>query len=162
MDWGTLIPLWFLLKENRLKSKILIVTPARKIPIEENFEFGKTVAEVAERGRKRVAFVASADQAHAHRNDGPYGFSRRAQEYDQVAVDAITSGTLASIMKTGPRLVGPSKADSLWQMAMLAGALSIVPMQGELLSYQVPTYYGMICASFDRVLKGDDRGRGNV
>jgi hypothetical protein len=52
--------------------------------------------------------------------------------------------------------------DSLWQKAMLAGALSIVPMQGELLSYQVPTYYGMICASFDRVLKGDDRGRGNV
>jgi aromatic ring-opening dioxygenase LigB subunit len=31
---------------------------------------------------------------------------------------------------------------------MLAGALSVVPMAGELVSYQVPTYYGMLCASF--------------
>jgi aromatic ring-opening dioxygenase LigB subunit len=150
MDWGSLIPLWFLLKENRLKSKIVIVTPARKIPLEQNFEFGRIVAEVAERGRKRVAFVASADQAHSHRKDGPYGFNKRAEQYDHVVVNAIESDRLASIMKSGPRLVGPAKADSLWQMVMLVGVLSVVPMKAELLSYQVPTYYGMICASFDR------------
>src|SRR5881296_4416117 len=32
MDWGTLVPLWFVLKERKLKSKILIVTPSREIP----------------------------------------------------------------------------------------------------------------------------------
>jgi aromatic ring-opening dioxygenase LigB subunit len=150
MDWGTLIPLWFFLKKVRPKGKIVIVTPAREIPLDENFSFGAAVADVAERGKKRVAFVASADQAHSHNKDGPYGFSKRAQEYDRMVVDAIRNDSVVSIMKTGPRLVGPAKADSLWQMTMLAGALSIVPMKSELLSYQVPTYYGMICASFDR------------
>jgi aromatic ring-opening dioxygenase LigB subunit len=31
---------------------------------------------------------------------------------------------------------------------MLAGALEVQPMRAELLSYEAPTYYGMLVASF--------------
>jgi aromatic ring-opening dioxygenase LigB subunit len=34
---------------------------------------------------------------------------------------------------------------------MLAGALKHTPMQGEVLSYEAPTYYGMIVAAFEPV-----------
>lgn len=51
MDWGTLIPLWFFLRLNRLGSKIVIVTPSREIPLEENFRFGVKVAEWPREGR---------------------------------------------------------------------------------------------------------------
>jgi len=71
MDWGTLVPLWFFMKEAGLKSKVLVVTPARGIPLRQNFEFGKVVGEIAEAGKKRIAFVASSDQAHAHARGGP-------------------------------------------------------------------------------------------
>jgi aromatic ring-opening dioxygenase LigB subunit len=148
MDWGTLIPLWFLLKGTGLKSRVVIVTPSRGIPLEQNFEFGRAIAEVAERDAKRVAFVASADQAHAHRKDGPYGFDRRAAEYDRRVIEAVKGGKLRSVMAMDKEFVEGAKPDSLWQMTMLAGAISVVPMKGELLSYQVPTYYGMLCASF--------------
>jgi aromatic ring-opening dioxygenase LigB subunit len=150
MDWGTLIPLWFLLRGTRLRSRVVIVTPSRGIPLGQNFEFGKVVAEVAEDEKKRVAFVASADQAHAHKRDGPYGFDARAADYDRRVVEAVRENRLGSIMKMSPLLVEGAKPDSLWQMTMLAGALSVVPMVGELVSYQVPTYYGMLCASFRR------------
>jgi aromatic ring-opening dioxygenase LigB subunit len=151
MDWGTLIPLWFLLRGTRLKSRVVIVTPSRGIPLEQNFEFGKAVAEVAKKEEKRVAFVASADQAHAHKKSGPYGFDQGAAKYDRQVVEAIRGDKLSSIMKVSPHLVEGAKPDSLWQMAMLAGASSAVPMKGELISYQVPTYYGMLCASFHPV-----------
>ena len=36
--------------------------------------------------------------------------------------------------------------DGLWQTLMLGGALEAVPMQGELLSYEAPSYYGMLVA----------------
>lgn len=150
MDWGTLIPLWFFLRGNRLKSRVLVVTPSRGIPLRENFEFGKALAAVAERTKKRIAFVASSDQAHAHVKSGPYGFSRRAKEYDQAVVAAIEQGRLGSIMEMDPGLVEAAKPDSLWQMTILAGLLSVVPMEGRLVSYQVPTYYGMLCAAFAR------------
>ncbi len=151
MDWGTLVPLWFFLKENGLKSKVLIVTPSRGIPLAQNFEFGRAVAEVGERGRKRVAFVASSDQAHAHRKDGPYGFSPRAKEYDEKVAEAIKRGELQSIMRMDPGFVEAAKPDSLWQMTMLAGVLSVVPMKGELVSYRLPTHFGMLCAGYIRI-----------
>jgi aromatic ring-opening dioxygenase LigB subunit len=150
MDWGTLIPLWFFLKENRLKSKVLIVTPSRGIPLEQNYEFGKCIAKVAEVSRRRVIFVASSDQAHAHRKDGPYGFDAHAKVYDKYVLEAVERGRLSSVMRIDPGLVEAAKPDSLWQMTMLAGALSVVPMAGELVSYQVPTYYGMLCAGFTK------------
>ena len=148
MDWGTLIPLWFLLKRARLKSSVLIVTPSRGIPLLRNFEFGKAVARAASAESKRVAFVASADQAHAHKKNGPYGFDRRAAEYDRRVADAVRGDALESLMSLEPGLVEGAKPDSLWQIAVLAGARSVVPMKGELLSYQVPTYFGMLCARF--------------
>jgi len=148
MDWGTLIPLWFMLRGTGLKSGVVIVTPSRGIPLSQNFKFGEAVAEAAQEDKKRVAFVASADQAHAHSKIGPYGFDSRAAEYDRQVADAIRSGRLRSIMSMEPEFVEGAKPDSLWQMTMLAGVLSVVPMKGELLSYQVPTYYGMLCASF--------------
>jgi aromatic ring-opening dioxygenase LigB subunit len=148
MDWGTLIPLWFMLKGTGLKSRVVIVTPSRGIPLSQNFEFGIAVAEAAEKGRKRVAFVASADQAHTHRKDGPYGFDRRAAEYDQKVIEAIRGGNLQTIMRMDHGFVEGAKPDSLWQLTMLAGAISVVPMEGEFLSYQAPTYFGMLCASF--------------
>lgn len=148
MDWGTLVPLWFFLRGARPKSKVVIVTPSRGIPLRENFEFGRAVARVALKVKKRVAFVASADQAHAHKKSGPYGFDIRAAEYDSRVAELIRRGSLEGIMEFEPRFVEGASPDSLWQMTMLAGALSVVPMKGELLSYQVPTYFGMLCASY--------------
>ena len=148
MDWGTLIPMWFLLKGAGLRSKVVIVTPSRGIPIRQNFDFGRAVASAASAEKKRIAFVASADQAHAHKKSGPYGFDRRAAEYDRLVVEAVRNGTLEDLMSLEPDFIEGAKPDSLWQIAMLAGALSTVPMKGELLSYQVPTYFGMLCASY--------------
>jgi len=150
MDWGTLVPLWFFLKENRLKSEIVIVTPSREIPLARNFEFGKVLGDLAEMDEKRIVFVASADQAHAHRKDGPYGFSPMAPVYDRLVVEAVRRNQLKSILDFSPRLVREAKPDSLWQMAMLAGVLERVETKSMFYSYQLATYYGMLCAGFER------------
>jgi len=151
MDWATMIPLWFFLKGARMKSKIVIVTPSREIPLAQNVEFGRVIAEAAERDKKRVAFVASADQAHRHQKSGPYGFDKRAAVYDRQVMDLIRHNKLEEIVKMSPSFIDGARPDSLWQMAMLVGALSVVPMRAELVSYQVPTYYGMLCASYQPI-----------
>jgi aromatic ring-opening dioxygenase LigB subunit len=148
MDWGTMIPLWFLLRGTRLKSRVVIVTPSREIPLSQNVQFGRLVARVANGDKKRVAFVASADQAHRHRKSGPYGFDKRAAEYDGIVVDAIRRDRLSDIIRIKSDFIDGARPDSLWQMAMLVGVLEVALMKGKLVSYQVPTYYGMLCASY--------------
>jgi len=150
MDWGTLIPLWFVLKEQKLKPKILIVTPSREIPLRKNFAFGQLLGRLMDKDRKRkFVFIASADQGHAHSRTGPYGFSPVAAEYDDFVLGAIRDNGLKRIMRLNPRFVEKAKPDSLWQIAILAGINEVVPLRSQLLSYQVPSYYGMACAGFE-------------
>ena len=96
-------------------------------------------------------YPASLNEPHAHSRTGPYGFSKASARYDKLVCEAISENRLQSILKIDPNLVKQGKPDSLWQMAMLAGLLQEVKMKGELVSYQVPTYYGMICAGFHRL-----------
>jgi len=151
MDWGTLVPLWFVAKEERVKAKTVIVTPSREIPLGQNIAFGMVIGAIAEKRRKRIAFIASADQAHAHERSGPYGYHRSAAKYDQFVSQAIQKNHFELIFGLSKRFIEDAKPDSLWQMAMLAGLARVVKMRGSLLSYEVPTYYGMTCASFVRV-----------
>jgi len=150
MDWGTLVPLWFVLKEHKLRCKILIVAPSREIPLRKNFLFGRLLGRLMNRDRrKKYAFIASADQAHAHSRSGPYGFSSAAAKYDKLVLDAIQNNDLKRILRLKPKFVEKAKPDSLWQMVMLAGINEAIPLRSQLLSYQVPSYYGMACAGFD-------------
>jgi aromatic ring-opening dioxygenase LigB subunit len=150
MDWGTLIPLWFLLKEHRLKSRILIVAPSREISLRTNFDFGRLLGRLMKGNRKkRFAFIASADQAHAHSRSGPYGFSPAASKYDAFVLNAIRDNSLKRVLRLRPRFIEEAKPDSPWQMVILAGINEVIPMRSQLLSYQVPSYYGMACAGFE-------------
>jgi aromatic ring-opening dioxygenase LigB subunit len=152
MDWGTLVPLWFMMPRCRKRPRIVIVTPSREIPLSKNFEFGQMIAKQAETDRaKRIVFVASADQAHAHKHTGAYGFSRQAKEYDKMVLDALMNNRMGAVMTFKQDLVSAAKPDSLWQMAMLAGIADEIQLKSEIVSYDVPTYFGMICASFRRI-----------
>ena len=148
MDWGTLIPLWFFAREKQATPKVVIVTPSREIPLENLTRLGQAIAEAAKTSDRRVAFVASADQGHAHRSDGPYGFNAASAEFDQTVKMAIQKNDLRPLLNLPPKFVEDAKPDSIWQIAILQGILERVPMKGFLLSYQAPTYYGMLCAEY--------------
>src|SRR5947209_19591948 len=105
---------------------------------------------MAEKRKKRLVFIASADQTHAHKNSRPYGYHRSAVKYEEFVSQAIRENRIELISQLKKRFIEDAKPDSLWQMAMLAGLTRVVKMRGSLLSYEVPTYYGMICASFLR------------
>ena len=53
----------------------------------------------------------------------------------------------AELLALEPAFVERAAADSWWQLLMLHGALGD-GWQAELLSYEAPTYYGMLCAAF--------------
>lgn len=137
IDWGTEIPLAFV-----PDVPVVVVSPARERSLAEHVQVGEAIAAVGE--RKRVALVASADHGHAHDPNGPYGFDPAAAEYDERVVATVRTRRLADLLELGD-LAARAKADSLWQLLILHGAIGAgAPL--ELLSYEVPSYYGMLCA----------------
>jgi aromatic ring-opening dioxygenase LigB subunit len=134
LDWGTEVPLQFV-----RAPRVVVIAPARDRPLDEHVRLGEAIARGS--GARRVGLVASADHAHAHDAEGPYGFDRAAAAYDArflelLALETPDFGPLAE-------LVDAARADSLWQLLVLQGA---APGAAKLLAYAAPTYYGMAVA----------------
>jgi aromatic ring-opening dioxygenase LigB subunit len=145
LDWGTLIPLWFLGGRRDEPRPVVVVSPARDLPPADHVRAGAAIATAC--SGRRAAIVASADHGHAHDPDGPFGFDPAAAEYDARVVELVRENRLADAAKLEP-IVDAASADSLWQLALLHGALGD-GFEAELLSYERPTYFGMLCAAFD-------------
>jgi aromatic ring-opening dioxygenase LigB subunit len=147
MDWGTLIPLWYLGGRRDPPRSVVVIAPARDRPLAEHVAAGAVIAAAANRSAVAVGLVASADQAHTYTADGPYGVSPRAAELDQQIVEAVRDGRLKSLLELDPALVEEAKPDSVWQLLMLAGATGDT-WRPDLISFEVPTYFGMLCAAY--------------
>ena len=63
-------------------------------------------------------------------------------------MDALKRDDPGSLIDLPEEKVKAAAIDGLWQTLMLAGAMKHTPMKGEVLSYEHPTYYGMIVAAF--------------
>ncbi len=167
LDWGAITPLWFLGHHHDMAGRgdaladlpevdpgppVVLITPARDLPRSTLVAFGRAVAEAANADHRRVALVASCDWAHTHREDGPYGYHPAAAEVDAMVVDAVRDNDLQRLMDLDETLANMVAIDGLWQALMLVGAQEVVPMAGELLSYEAPTYYGMLVAAYSPMM----------
>ena len=148
MDWGVLIPLWYMGGRSDPPLPAVVVSPARDRAPGEHVRAGLAVARAASASGKRVALIASADHGHAHDPGGPYGFDPAAAEYDARVVELVRENRLAGLLELDPAFVDAAKADSWWQLLMLHGALGTGEWQGDFLSYEASTYFGMLCAAY--------------
>jgi aromatic ring-opening dioxygenase LigB subunit len=134
LDWGTEVPLTYV----RAKQ-VVVVAPARDRPLDEHIRLGAAIAGAT--GERDVALIASADHGHTHDAEGPYGFDPAAAEFDARFQELLLQEPLD--FRALADLVEPAKADSLWQLLVLQGAIQ---GRGELLAYAVCSYYGMAVA----------------
>jgi len=169
MDWGIMTPLWFAGHDRNMTGAghaladiysgietssgppVVIANPSRELPRRTNIEFGRLVAEAAQADGRRVAFIASCDWSHTHHESGPYGFHPAASRMDPLIVEAIKQDRIMDLVDLDPLFVKNAAIDGLWQLLMLEGAKQITPMEPDLLSYEAPTYYGMIVATYEPV-----------
>jgi aromatic ring-opening dioxygenase LigB subunit len=162
LDWGGLVPLWFLGHNQNEPGTgdvlgpapsrpggppAVLITPSRSLSREAMVAFGTSVARAIASDRRPIGFIASCDWAHTHREDGPYGFHEAAERVDAIVVDKVRRNQLMDLMDLPDGEVQNAAIDGLWQTLMLAGIQEVTPFSLELKSYEAPSYYGMIVAS---------------
>jgi len=147
MDWGALIPLWFMGGRANPPVPLVVVTPARDLAATDHIHAGAAIAGAASASGLRVALIASADHGHAHDPQGPYGYDPAAKKYDELICGLVRDQKLERLADVPLELVEAAKADSWWQMLMLHGATA-KGWNGRLVSYEAPTYFGMLTAAY--------------
>jgi aromatic ring-opening dioxygenase LigB subunit len=139
LDWGAAIPLRF------MPSPAVVVSPCRALSNGEHVRAGAALARAT--NERRVALIASADHGHGHSSDGPYGFAPESAPYDDKIQELVRENRLGELAGIDPDWAVSAKADSFWQLLMLHGAIGDA-FAPELLSYEAPTYFGMLCAAY--------------
>ena len=142
LDWGTLIPLYFL-----PKREMVLITPARGISNESLINFGKLVGKIVKSSKRRIGVIISADQAHAHSKEGPYGYHPDAYYYDEYVIKNLDN--LENLLKLKEETIENAKPDSFWQLLILLGILKENPLKLMRKEYACPTYFGMAVAWYE-------------
>jgi len=152
MDWGTLIPLWYINKkyasENREVPPVVLITPSREIPCDNLVQLGSILNGLTLSNGNKAVYIASCDHGHAHDPDGPYGYHPASKVFDDQICDLIRTNTLEKLLGLSEEFIDQAKPDSLWQMLILLGILMVTELQNDLCVYECPEYYGMIVASY--------------
>ena len=148
MDWAVQIPVHFMGGRSAPQVPVAVVAPARDLDDDTHVRAGQAIGRAAAASRKRVALIASCDHGHGHDAKGPYGFTPKSKEFDEAVVKLIRDNGGLGFSRLGSDFARDAKADSYWQMLMLEGALGRDGWKGELLSYEAPTYFGMLCAAY--------------
>lgn len=141
LDFGAVVPLWFM-----PETPIVVITPSRQLSMQDQLTFGEGLADAARESGLRIGLIASCDWAHAHAADGPYGYHPSAAKLDEQVVDLIRSNRIDALANFTSDFIEEAKPDGIWQALVLAGAMPKALREMELLSYEVPTYFGLICA----------------
>ncbi|HEX8959354.1 MAG TPA: hypothetical protein VF770_05990, partial [Solirubrobacterales bacterium] len=74
-------------------------------------------------------------------------FDPGAAVHDRLVVGVLEDGRFGEVRDINPNLIDAAKPDSWWQHLMLLGAIGEA-WRPEVLSYEAPTYFGMLCAAF--------------
>jgi len=124
MDWATQVPLNYMGGRREPPLPVVVMAPARDRSDDEHVR-----------------------AARAHDPNGPYGFHADAKRYDEQVTELVRRDGLARLPALDRGLITNAKVDSYWQMLMRHGALGD-RWRGQVLSYEVPTYFGMLCAAY--------------
>ncbi len=142
LDWGAIVPLHFM-----PEVPVVVVNPPRGLDFTLHQRFGAALARAVAASGRRVGLIASCDWAHTHAADGPYGYHEAAAQLDARVVECVRTGQLESLADLAP-LIEDAKPDGQWQALVLAGAIPPEVRRVQFLSYEAPTYFGLLCAGF--------------
>jgi AmmeMemoRadiSam system protein B len=147
LDHGVLVPLYY--PRAAVVKKLLLPIAIAFMPLPKLFEFGRSLAKTAERLRRRVLLVASADMSHRLSEDAPSGYSPRGKEFDEKLVALVKNYDVEGILKFDSDLAQAAGQDALWSIAILLGALDGKKVKPEVLSYEGPFGVGYMVATFE-------------
>ncbi|XP_071095147.1 uncharacterized protein [Haliotis cracherodii] len=159
LRWGEVIPLHFVGGPALSRSRVVILSqPSRRYTeqvtmIPELLKLGSDLYTYLEGLPERVVMIISADLAHTHLPDGPYGYSNTSEPFDMAVGEWAGSLDEKALLVTASHLVDRALSCGYTGLVMMHGVFSasgLLSWQPDLLVNHHPSYYGMMVASITR------------
>jgi aromatic ring-opening dioxygenase LigB subunit len=149
LDYGSSIPL-YLLKNQDTVFKILIISPADKLGLEEHFDFGAKLASIINTYDKKIALIASGDLSHRLKRKSPGGYSPKGAKFDNKLIEYLSDPKTAkeNILKMDKKLILDASECGLKPIVMTLGLLKDNDWDSNILAYQTDFGVGYLSLEF--------------
>lgn len=141
LDFGSVIPLYFF--EQR---SIVAIGQPRIWDLELLQQFGKKLVDIVEASDRKVSIVISADQAHTHSANGPYGYSEDSAKYEALIEECVVNSDFSPLLRLRKDFITRAKPDSYWNMLVLKGIMEQTGLKTTLDYHYIEEYFGMLLA----------------
>lgn len=153
LRWAEAVPLWFL---KALPSKIrylLLSQPIRPFVnqqhlIPELLKLGTSLKGYFDFLAEKVVVIISADLAHTHSEDGPYGFSKMAEPFDKLIENWAASLNDELLLKKAPPLLDQVRCCGYSGFVLLQSLLKKTDFTPTIVVRESPTYFGMMVVKY--------------
>lgn len=144
LDWGALVPLYFVVDEHRGFELVHITISF--LEFNELYKFGTAIREAVDSLGEDVVVISSADLSHRLSEDGPYGFNPAGPKLDKAIIDNIDRGHVEGLMNLDRRLIEEGGECGLRSIIMGLGTLDGREIKSNVLSYEGPfgVGYGVV------------------
>jgi aromatic ring-opening dioxygenase LigB subunit len=140
ISWGALVPL-YMLSNNQTVS---VMSIDRNIPTNIIQNIGNNIHQFCCDYPKNICIVFSCDLSHSHsKKYTKFPYHKDSQVYDDYVQNLISTSNIEDYVNVDMSVVRNVNTDAHAQLTMLSGVCNKINYRSKLLSYEVPTYFGM-------------------
>lgn len=149
LDYGSAIPA-YLLKNLCPDFKLIVLSPAVNLSLEEHFKFGQKLASVLEASDKKIAVIASGDMSHRLKRKSPGGYSPKGAKFDNKLIEYLSEPKTAAenILKMDAKLIKDAGECGLKPLTITLGLLAGKKYDTRVLAYQTDFGIGYLSLEF--------------
>lgn len=150
LDYGSAIPA-YLLKNLVGEFKIIVITPAENLGLEDHLNFGKRLQDIIKASDKKIAVLASSDLSHRLKRKSPGGYSPKGAKFDNKLIEYLSEPktATANILKMDSKLIKDAGECGLKPILILLGILEGIPSKSRIFSYQTDFGIGYLSLEFE-------------
>lgn len=137
IDYGSMVPLYFLTENLPAKPKLLLLT-FNALDWKNHFEMGKILKKVFDSQEKNIAFLASADLSHRLSENSPAGYSSAGVKFDQTLIELLKKNDVEKILQFNPSFCNQAQECGLRSIIIALGMIEKTPNSFSVMSYESP------------------------
>ncbi|QEE15185.1 hypothetical protein DSAG12_01009 [Promethearchaeum syntrophicum] len=159
LAWGELVPMYYLHKSCPKTKLIVLSLPKKRYDAssfkQELLNIGHQIADFCSSNSETFTLIFSGDLAHTHQEDSPFGYSKYAQEFDNLILKWIHSLDETILLSDAYDIVDKAKVCGLSTLTIFQGVNEFLSektnksyFSSHLYGYAAPTYFGMAITKF--------------
>ncbi|MBQ6622767.1 MAG: AmmeMemoRadiSam system protein A, partial [Mogibacterium sp.] len=145
LDHGTMVPLYFILKQYQDFRLVRIGLSGQ--PLTDHYRLGQMIRQAVSECKRRAVFIASGDLSHKLQSYGPYGFAPEGPQYDERIMDVCSRAAFGELLEFNESFCEKAAECGHRSFVIMAGALDGMAVEAEVFSHEDVTGVGYgICA----------------